>query len=215
MENGAFNKTAPLAVERIEFFRSFLREPGRVGALAPSSDELAEAILEGCDLRNARAVVEFGPGTGSFTRLILERIGPETTFFALELGPEHLRGLRRRFPGLKVHNDCAEKVQDYLTRHRAPKADCIISGLPWANMPSSLQDRILRTTVAALKPNGVFTAFAYAHAFWLPRARSFRRRLETLFPEVTIGRIVWRNVPPALVYRCRLTGPASPGQKRP
>src|SRR5207248_9261151 len=87
----------PTMVERLQFLGGFLREPARVGAFVPSSPALAQAMLSGCDLKSARAVVEFGPGTGAFTRPILERISRQTTFFALELDDKHVRGLRQRF----------------------------------------------------------------------------------------------------------------------
>jgi phospholipid N-methyltransferase len=193
----------PSLAERLLFFSTFLRQPGRVGALAPSSPWLARAMLEGCDLKHADTVVELGPGTGSFTELILRRIGEDTTFLALELAPEHTRNLRRRFPGLLVFNDSAERLDCYLARHGKPRVDCLISGLPWANMRPTVQDRLADAIFDCLAPNGVFTAFAYVHASWLPTARHFRRRLEQRFAQVKLSPVIWRNVPPAFVYRCR------------
>jgi phospholipid N-methyltransferase len=194
----------PAMAERLRFLGAFLREPARVGSCVPSSAALAQAMLLGCDLRNARTVVEFGAGTGAFTRLILERIGGHTAFLALELDAEHARDLRRRFPGVHVYRDSAEKVQKYLAMHRRKKADYIISGLPWANMPVAMQECILEGVLNSLKGNGLFTTFAYVHARWLPGARRFRERLERYFAQVETSRIVWRNLPPAFVYRCRL-----------
>ena len=204
MRTGLLEKLDPAMVEWLEFFGSFLRDPGRVGAFAPSSPELAEAMLLGCDLKNAGTVVEFGPGTGAFTRLILDRIARQTTFLALELDRDHVRRLRERFPGVNVYNDCAEKIQKYLTRHHRKKADYIISGLPWVNMPAKVQETILGTTVASLLPGGMFATFTYVPTFWFPRARRFRARLKSHFAEVRLSRVVWRNAPPALVYRCHL-----------
>lgn len=201
---GILERLDPAMAERLRFLSSFLREPARVGSLAPSSPALAEAMLRGCDLKNARTVVEFGAGTGAFTRPILERIGGNTTFLALELDHKHARDLRRRFPGVHVYRDSAEKVQKYLALHRRKEADYIISGLPWANMPVTAQERILDAVLDSLSPDGLFTTFAYVHARWLPRARRFRERLERYFVEVKTSRIVWRNFPPAFVYRCRL-----------
>ena len=148
-------------------------------------------------------VVEFGPGTGAFTRLILERIGKQTAFLALELDEKHARGLRQHFPRLNVYHDSAERIQKYLAQHRRSKADYIISGLPWANMAVKVQEHILNAVVASLAPDGMFTTFSYVHACWLPRARRFRDRLENYFAEVKTSRTVWRNVPPAFVFRCR------------
>jgi phospholipid N-methyltransferase len=201
---GFLEKLDPALAERLRFLSAFLREPARVGSFVPSSPALAQAMLRGCDLRNARTVVEFGAGTGAFTRPILERIGGHTTFLAFELDDKHVRGLRQRFPGLVVYRDSAERVQKYLADHRRKKADYIISGLPWANMPVTEQERILRGVLNSLTPDGMFATFAYVHARWLPRARRFRERLENYFGQVTTSQIVWRNFPPAFVYRCRL-----------
>jgi len=199
----------PVLAERLQFLGAFLREPARAGSFAPSSPALARAMVRGCDLENARSVVEFGPGTGAFTRLILERIGRHTAFLALELDEKHVRGLRQRFPGLSVYHDSAERIQRYLALHRRKKADYIISGLPWANMAVQVQERILHGVDASLAADGMFTTFTYVHACWLPRARRFRERLENYFAEVKTSRIVWRNLPPAFVYRCRLKAAAS------
>src|SRR5437762_1319171 len=121
----------------------------------------------------------------------------------LELDEKHVRGLRQRFPGLSVYHDSAERIQRYLALHRRKKADYIISGLPWANMAVQVQERILHGVDASLAADGMFTTFTYVHACWLPRARRFRERLENYFAEVKTSRIVWRNVPPAFVFRCR------------
>jgi len=201
---GFLEKLDPALAERLRFLSAFLREPARVGSFAPSSPALAQAMLRGCDLRNARTVVEFGAGTGAFTRPILERIGGQTTFLAFELDDKHVRGLRQRFPGLHVYRDSAERVQKYLADHRRKKADYIISGLPWANMPVTEQERILQGVLNSLTADGLFATFAYVHARCLPRARRFRERLEHYFGQVTTSQIVWHNFPPAFVYRCRL-----------
>src|SRR5256886_16189164 len=118
-------------------------------------------MLHGCNLKDAKTVVEFGPGTGAFTRLILERIGKQTAFLALELDEKHARGLRQRFPRLNVYHDSAERIQKYLAQHRRSKADYIISGLPWANMAVKVQGHILAAGGVPLAPGGKFTTVSY------------------------------------------------------
>jgi phosphatidylethanolamine/phosphatidyl-N-methylethanolamine N-methyltransferase len=189
-------------VEHLQFFQAFMREPASVGALSPSSRALALAMIEGFDLRHADTIVELGAGTGAFTGPILERIGKHTTFLAMELDPIHARSLRRRFPGLAVYNDSAERVLEYLALHQKDTADYIISGLPWANIPHDTQDQIMDEILTSLASDGVFTTFAYVHARWLPKARQFRRVLRQRFGRVETSTVIWRNVPPAFVYRC-------------
>lgn len=197
----------PVVTEKVRFLAAFLRRPAAVGAVAPSSASLAQSMLRGCNLRKAKVVVELGPGTGAFTRFILQRIGPQTHFLGLELDRQNAQSLLHRFPGARFYNDSAENLPRYLPADSAcvgfQKADCIISGLPWGSMSTGTQDRILEPVFATLKPGGVFTAMAYIHATWLPSSRYFRRRLEGHFKSVSVSPIVWRNLPPAIVYRCR------------
>ena len=196
-------------VEHLQFFQAFMREPASVGALSPSSRALAVAMIEGFDLRHAGMVVELGAGTGAFTGLILERMGKDTKFFAIELDPIHARGLKRRFAGLNVYNDSAERMTEYLALQQSQRADYIVSGLPWANIPLDAQERILDAILGSLGSKGVFTTFAYLHARWLPKARQFRQALERRFSRVETSPVVWRNLPPAFVYRCREARPTT------
>src|SRR5262245_60336597 len=147
-DSSLIDRLEPLVAERLQFFGAFLREPASVGALVPSSRWLAQAMVQECDLTNAETVVELGPGTGSFTDLILKRIGRNTVFLALELNAENAHGLQRRFPSVAVYNDSAEHLEQYLVRHGSQKADCIISGLPWGNMSERLQERIMSAVLA-------------------------------------------------------------------
>ena len=62
---------------------------------------------------------------------------------------------------------------------------------------------VLAAVVAALSPDGAFTTFAYVHARWAGPARGCCGRCEARFDEVVVGRTVWANLPPALVYHCR------------
>jgi phospholipid N-methyltransferase len=189
-------------MEGLEFLGSFLRNPLAVGAFWPSSRFLARAMLADCDLRNARVVVELGPGTGAFTGLIIGRLGGESSFLGVELDSGNVRRLRERFEGLEVHQVSAERLPMLLERFGG-KADCVISGLPWANMGAALQDRILDAVLGSLSQHGVFTTFSYVHARVMPGSWRFRQRLTERFGSVRISPVVWRNVPPAYVYCCR------------
>jgi phosphatidylethanolamine/phosphatidyl-N-methylethanolamine N-methyltransferase len=201
--NGFFRELEMDIVEHVEFFQAFIREPASVGALSPSSKALAEAMVHGCALDKADMVVELGAGTGAFTGLIRRQMRSEATFMAIELDPIHARRLRRRFPGVVVYNDTAENLAECLAMHGKAKADYIISGLPWANISPREQDRIMEAILSCLAPSGLFTTFTYLHARWLPKARQFRGALKQNFASTNISPIVWRNFPPALVYRCQ------------
>jgi phosphatidylethanolamine/phosphatidyl-N-methylethanolamine N-methyltransferase len=190
----------------LRFIGAFIREPFAVGALCPSSPVLARAVVDSCDFEPDDTVVELGPGTGAFTRLLLKRLDKRGQLLALETSDSHVEMLRRTLPRCRVIHDSAEHLARYLPDRRA---DCIVSGLAWANMLPRMQDRILKAVWKSLSPQGQFIAFAYAHALCLPTSLRFRRLLSENFVRVETTPIVWRNLPPAYIYRCWLT-PAKP-----
>ena len=200
-------RTRPLDArldEHVAFIGSFLRGPASVGALTPSSPALAKAMIAGCDLGQAETVVELGPGTGAFTGLILKEIGRRTTFIALELDEHHVKRLHREFPRAAVYRDTAANLPKYLRRHGKRHADYIISGLPWASIPHAQREEIMAAILESLAPGGVFTTFGYLLTRLFPSTRKFCRQLRKDFAVVERSKLVWRNIPPAYVYRCTL-----------
>jgi len=188
-------------VSALRFIGSFIREPFAVGALCPSSPVLARAVVDSCEFKPGATVVELGPGTGAFTRLLLKRLDKRGQLLALETSDTSIEVLRRSVPRCRVIHDSAENLSRHLPDGHA---DCIISGLAWGNMLPRVQDRILEAIWRALAARGQFVAFAYAHAFCLPTSLRFRRLLLQNFTRVETTPIVWRNLPPAYIYRCWL-----------
>lgn len=190
------------AADHARFILNFLRHPITTGAVAPSSHWLANRMADEMELEKASTVVEVGPGTGPVTRAIVGRIPAEALFLAIELNAEFARKLAERFPRAEVINDSAENISLHLAKHGRRDVDSVLSSLPWASFPVELQERLLGAITGSLKPGGRFATFAYVHASWFPTARRFRELLESRFGTVRATRVVWRNLPPALVYRC-------------
>lgn len=187
------------------FLRQFLSAPGQIGAIAPSSIHLARRMMENIDFESVRAVAEFGPGAGVFTQELLSRVQPGTKVIVIEKNPVMAAEVRRRFPQLHIHETSAEDIADVCVEEGLPAQgglDAIISGLPFAAFPDSLQDAILGAAVSALRPGGWFVTFAYYQGLALPAGRRFAAKLPRYFRTVERSRGVLRNLPPAFVYRC-------------
>ena len=183
--------------------RQFVQSPRTVGAVLPSSAALARAMLTPIDFASARTIVEFGPGTGAFTRHITARLAPGCRYLGIELNPEFVRGLAKAFPSLAfVHGSVADLTQILATQGIGP-VDAIVCGLPWATLPISLQETVFAAIDLALAPGGVFATFGYLQSLVLPGAWALRRRLRRNFAEVGRSPVVWGNVPPAFAYICR------------
>lgn len=189
--------------DRARFLAAFVRRPFDTGSITPSSIHLAGAMVAGMDLHAASTVVELGPGTGVFTKLIEAQLKPGACCLCFEIHCEMAKDLARQFPRVQVVNDSVEHIDRYLKDAGRTEVDAAISGLPWAAFTPDHQKRLLDATVGALRPGGRFATFAYTHAARMPRARKFRELLESRFTTVTTSPIVWRNVPPAFVYRCQ------------
>jgi phospholipid N-methyltransferase len=161
-------------------------------------------MIEPINFERARVIVEYGPGTGAFTRQVLEQIHPERTiFFGLELNEHMNRIACAQIPEVPIFQDSAAEIRKYLRQFGVKHADAVISGLPWAAFPASLQNDILYETQAGLRRGGIFTTFAYLHGLVLPSGIRFRNKLKQFFTEVKVSPVVWSNVPPAIVYWCK------------
>ncbi len=184
------------------FLWEFMRSPSTVGAVAPSSRHLAGQIVVQSGVADAAVILEFGPGTGSFTRLILRDKRPDADFIAIEHNQMLSQALRSRFPAATIVTDSVERVAAIMAKHGLEAADCIVSGLPWAVFSQDLQDRLLTATIDALRPGGRFVTFAYLQGLLSPAGKRFRKKIDQAFDSVTVSPVVWRNLPPAVVYCC-------------
>ncbi|GAA2352681.1 methyltransferase domain-containing protein [Saccharopolyspora halophila] len=188
-------------------YRTFLeravRNPGAVGAVAPSSPALARAMAGVVPRTGSPTVVELGPGTGALSGAIADRLPAAGRHLAIELDDGMVEHLRTRLPWLEVIQGDASELGSLLADAGVDRVDAVVSGLPWSIFPARLQHEILRQVGGALAPGGAFTTFAYTHALGMAGARQFRRRLDVCFDEVLTSHTVWRNVPPARTYVCR------------
>lgn len=182
--------------------RALVERPVHTGAIAPSSRRLGRAMIEGIGLETATTIAELGPGTGVFTRLIEERSRRDAVVLVFEINPGLAQPLVADFPRFQIVNDSAEHIAHHLRANGRATVDCVVSSLPWAGFPPDLQRRLLRAVADAMRPGARFVTFAYASAAWLPAGRHFRALLEATFGKVERTPTVWRNVPPAFVYRC-------------
>lgn len=186
-----------------DFLKIFFKTPGNTGAIAPSSARLGDLMVKSAEVPTAKSILEFGIGTGIFTEKIQEAKSPEATFLAIEINPHFVEITQKRCPEAIIYQDDASNAKKYLTKHNIDECDCIISGLPWANFPPEMQQRILQGALDCLKPNGLFVTFAYLNGIVFPKGKAFYKLLQKNFSTVEKSQVVWLNVPPAFTYICR------------
>ena len=189
--------------DHAKFAGAFVRDWRTTGSLVPSSRWLAAEIVRDAGLSAAATVVEAGAGTGSFTPFIRRAVPPGALVLAVELNPGLAARLEKNHPDVRVVAGSIEHLKDQLAAEGREAADCVVSSLPWASLAEPLQERLLTAIAGSLRFGGTFVTYAYLQAQWMTGAKTFRRMLGGHFSFVTRSRVVWRNIPPAFVYRCR------------
>jgi phospholipid N-methyltransferase len=180
--------------DTLTFLRSWVLRPRCVGAIAPSSSALARLICSEVDASCA-PVLELGPGTGVFTQALLARGLEPRQLTLIEALPEFAALLRRRYPEARVLTcDAAALIEAALFPGACVGA--AVSGLPLRAMPINVIDEIISGVFAWLRPGACLYQFTYGLRCPVPPSILQRHRLCAQ----AIGR-VWRNLPPATVYR--------------
>jgi phosphatidylethanolamine/phosphatidyl-N-methylethanolamine N-methyltransferase len=178
---------------RILFFQSFLKRPGMVGSVIPSSRYLERRIVQEAGLASARVAVELGPGVGGTTRAILRALPADAKLLSIDVNPDFIPALRAiGDPRLMVHEGSALELGAILASHGLAAPDVVLSGIPFSTMKPELGRAIVRAVSNALRPGGRFVAY------------QVRDRVEKLGREVfgpAAVQLELRNVPPMRVYR--------------
>lgn len=191
-------RTAPqLSFETAALFlKNFLQHPFMLGSAIPSSRYLISRVLDKVAWNSVDSCVEYGPGVGTFTSPMLQRMKPGARLLAIELNHEFAGLLRGRLadPRLRIAHGSAVDVTTWMRRHHLPSADFILSGIPYTVLPTALRRRILTATRDALSPNGIFAVYQYTRAV-LPDLQQVFGEVEEDFEPL--------NILPARIYICR------------
>ncbi len=161
-------------------------------------------MMQSSEVSKARHILELGPGTGAFTAAIQDSMPKDSSYLGIEINTIFASQLQTRFPKMPFTVSGAQEFDfvSYL-KDREP-IDVIVSGLPWTAFPRSLQEAILGNVLPHLAPNGRFATFAYYGFHQLPSGQRFRDLLHQKLTGVETSRVVWANLPPAIVYVGRM-----------
>ncbi|KAK0337438.1 MAG: methyltransferase domain-containing protein [Pseudomonadota bacterium] len=176
------------------FFRQFMKHPGMIGSVIPSSSQLVARSLDGVDWARTRLFVEYGPGVGTFTQAILDRMHPDAILLAIDLNLDFVAYLEDAIddPRLRVVHGSAADVRRFVKEAGYQKADYVLSGLPFSTLPAGVGETICEETRAVLRPGGSFIIYQYS--------RYVRRLIDPLFGQVS-DEVEWRNIPPCRLFR--------------
>lgn len=176
-----------------QFLRGFLKNPVMVGSIIPSSRILIEKMLERVDWENTKLFVEYGPGVGTFTRPILDLLGPDAKLVTIDTNPDFTKYLARSIddPRLIAVTGSAADVERILADRGLGEADYVVSGLPFSTLPPGVGDAIAAATAKVIRIGGAFLVYQFS-----PKVLDF---IKPHFQRIDRG-FEWINVPPATLF---------------
>jgi phospholipid N-methyltransferase len=201
--------------DRLRFMREYARNPNTVGAVAPSSQALAEALCEPYQRFNKPArILEVGAGTGPITRHLGSILRPTDHLDVCEIQDDLADVLQKKILTEKYFGSAISEDRVHLLRMPIqdikPEApyDFVISGLPLTAFALRDIRDVLRIIQRNLTPNGVLSYFEYVglrrltRMFTLGRQRAKIRMVSAyLSRNIRVNqvskRVVLHNLPPA------------------
>jgi phospholipid N-methyltransferase len=174
------------------FLKGFLKHPAMVGAIVPSSRRTIRRVLSPVDWDKCRVFVEYGPGVGTFSQPVLDRLRRDGTLIVIDTNPDFISYLNATIRDSRfsaVHGSAAD-VEAIVAAHGFDHADYVLSGLPFTTLPPGVGPAIMAATRNVLRPGGAFCVYQYT-----ARARSL---MSQYFPRIDKG-FELINVPPCVI----------------
>jgi phospholipid N-methyltransferase len=185
----------PRASRRFLFARNFFRFPTMLGSVIPSSRFLVNDLLHQVSWEKARVIVEYGPGVGTITQEVLKRMRRDAVLVAIELNEEFVTFLREEINDPRLHaiHGSASEVRRVLANLGQPRADYIISGIPYSTMPDPVRREILQESRQLLQPEGALLVYQFTNTV-LPYLKSSFGSVRQNFQ--------FLNILPARIFYC-------------
>jgi phospholipid N-methyltransferase len=176
-----------------QFLRGFIKNPVMVGSIIPSSRILIERMLRPVDWASTKLFVEYGPGVGTFTRPVLDLLGPDATLVTIDTNADFTRYLKQSIDDkrLVAVTGSAADVENILADRGLGSADYVLSGLPFSTLPPGVGEDIAEATAKVIRPGGAFLVYQFS-----PKVREF---IAPHFDRIERG-FEWINVPPATLF---------------
>ena len=176
-----------------QFLRGFIKNPVMVGSVIPSSKVLIDRMLEPVEWDKVKLFVEYGPGVGTFTRPILDRLAPDAKLIAIDTNEDFIKFLGKDIDDprlIAVHGSAAD-VEQIVADAGFAHADYVLSGLPFSTLPPGVGQAIGAATSHVIRAGGAFLVYQFS-----PKVRDF---IAPHFERIDRG-FEWINVPPATLF---------------
>lgn len=181
--------------EHLKFFGQFLKLGRGISTPVLSPRALALAACQCVNPNAIQTIIELGAGTGAITKVILEKMHPESTLLCIEVNPELGAYLHQYHKKAHVMIGDVQKIEDFFCNLKLDKFDIVISSLPLRSLPMGCIEAI-RQFFHKYARNKDARFCQLTIVPWL-----YRKFYQRLFKQVT-PILVWNSFPMGEVYIC-------------
>ena len=143
--------------DAFSFLMAWAAAPFRIGSVTPSSATLSALMTKEVG-PDTGPVLELGPGTGPFTRALIEKGVRENDLTLIEADSDFAAMLTKRFPAARIFEMDATGLR-HMALYNGPVLGAAISGLPFRLISPRRTRLILEGVFANLRPGASLYQF--------------------------------------------------------
>ncbi|MBK9993425.1 MAG: methyltransferase domain-containing protein [Saprospiraceae bacterium] len=182
-------------INNFQFFQQGIRDLKTVGTLVRTAKNVSQKMVAHANVSSANYIVELGAGDGAITKYILEKMKADATLFVFEVNPLFCKKLEQiNDERIRIIQASAEDLPIELAKFQIKEVDCIISAIPFVNLPYELAHNIVSVCQNCLKNNGVFVQIHYSMILKKLYKSIFQNNKTDFIP---------LHVPPVFLFVCK------------
>ena len=183
--------------ENLQFLQAFLKNPAKVGAITPSSPELAAEMLKDIQPDDHNIVLELGVGTGAITKFLRDIVPSKASYLGLELDSDLVKTLNENYPDMNIICGNATDAYSIHKESGLGKVRYLVCCLPFVSLPKEISQAVLVELQKFMDEGCELRIFQYAHGYYLPPAIKLREFMKNRYGKTRRSPLVLKNVPPA------------------
>lgn len=181
----------------LAYLKSFFKDKD-VASVTPTSGFCVRHVCRPIDFSKDIMVVEYGAGSGVFSRYLLQNMTPDSRLAVFETNGLLFKKLQQIDDSrVSFYQDSVEYVNSVLPESFIGNTDFIISGIPFSFLDEEAKSSVLNQSYKLLRVGGAFLAYQTSGHLKEPLQQTFGN-VNTEWE--------WRNIPPMTVYEAKKKG---------
>lgn len=175
----------------LAYLKSFFKDKD-VASVTPTSKICVRHVCRPIDFAKDVTVVEYGAGSGVFSRYLLQNMTADSKLAVFETNELLFEKLKEiDDPRVLFYRDSVEYVNTVLPKEIHGNVDFIISGIPFSFLDDEAKSSVLEQSYKLLRDGGEFLAYQTSGHLKEPLRQTFGN-VNTEWE--------WRNIPPMTIY---------------